>query len=383
MRWPRSIWVVDLLLAVVVTVVAQVELVALTATDGVPLAWFLGNLLILPALALRRLRPLLATGLAAVGFALQLFTGALPVAVPFLALLVLLASLGWHASLRHGLLGTGLVLLGGLVPEVSRGTNPGDLLVNTVIITGTWLAAHLLRRASDRRVEAQVAADRVAREAVVAERQRIARDLHDSMAHALTLITLQAGSARERSTDPPTAELLGGIESTGREALEDLHRLLRLDGRGEDEALGVAALPDLVAEARRHDLEVDLEVDLAEALPSTLSTTVYRVVQESLTNVVRHSDARVARVGVSRDGAGTVVVRVDDDGAARPSRVTGTGRGLTGLVERVALLGGVVEAGPGASAVAGPGVSPGVGNEHAGNRRAGWRVEARIPWSGA
>jgi len=372
MHWPRSIWAADLLLAVVVTVVAQVELAVLTG--GLPLGWFLSNLLVLPALALRRRRPLLAAGLAAVSFALQVFAEALPVAVPFLALLFLLATLGWHASLQHGLLGTTLVLLGGLVPEVAAGTSVADLLVNTVIITGTWLAAHLLRRASDRRVETQVAADRLAREAVLAERQRIARDLHDSMAHALTLITLQAGGARERSTDPQVAELLGGIESTGREALDDLHRLLRLDGRDEEESLGVAALADLVVEARRHDLEVDLRVDLPETVPGTISTTIFRVVQESLTNIVRHSDARVARIGVSRDGAGTVVVRVDDDGVPRPARVAGTGRGLPGLGERVALLGGVLEAGP----------EP----VHTGPREpewrpghSGWRVEARIPWS--
>lgn len=359
MGWPQAVWTRDLVVATIATVVAQIELVLVAGS--VPAGWFLTNLLILPALALRRVRPLPAALVAAGGFALQLLDmESLPVAVPFLALLFLMASVGWYATLGHGLLALAAVLVGGLVPEVVRGSGAGDLLVNAVILGGTWSGGHLLRRSSDRRILAEVAADRAARDAVETERARIARDLHDSMAHALTLITLQSGSARERSDEPRIRELLAGIEVTGREALEDMHRLLRLVG-GEDEGMrGVAALEDLVAEARRSgDLEVDLEVDLPEDIPATLATTVFRVVQEGLTNVLRHSDARSARVGVSPVDEDTVLVEVTDTGRSRPAAVTGTGRGLAGLRERVTLLGGVLESGP----------AP-----------AGWRLTARLPW---
>lgn len=360
MRGRTAVWWRDLLVATAVTAVAQLELLLVTGGTGVPVPATLSTLVTLPALTLRRVRPLLSAAVAAAGFAVPMAAGEpLGVATPFLALLFLLASLGWYAGTTSGLVGTGLVLAGGLVPQLVRGTTTAaDAVVNSVLIAGTWGVGHVLRRATDRRIAAEVAADRASREAVLAERARIARDLHDSMAHALTLITLQAGGTRERATEPDVRELLGGIETTARSALTDLHRLLRLGGSEGQEALGVTALADLVEDLRRSDLRVDLRVDLPEPVPGTVSTTVYRVVQEGLTNVVRHSDARHARVEVRRDGRGDVVVLVSDDGRTRPPRVPGTGRGLAGLRERVGLLGGVLASGPSG---------------------AGWCLEARIP----
>jgi signal transduction histidine kinase len=119
----------------------------------------------------------------------------------------------------------------------------------------------------------------------------------------------------------------------------------------------VASLPDLVEGVERAGLAVDLDVNLAGELPQSLSTTVYRVVQEALTNVVRHSEASRAQVGVESDEH-RVVVRVSDDGTPRPARTRGTGRGVAGLRERVALFGGEVESGPGTG---------------------GWCLEASIP----
>lgn len=355
----RPVWQRDLALAAVVTVVAQVELVL--AAAGVPMSWFLSNLLLLPALALRRARPLAGTVLAAVGFALPVSPAELPVATPFLALLVVLASLGWYASLRHGLIGTGVVLAAGLGRQFLSGTTSlADVVVNVVILLAAWAAAFLLHRAAERRIAAEIRADRAAREAVEHERARIARDLHDSLGHALTLITLQSGGTRERSEDAGTRELLGGIEQTARGALTDLNRLLRLGVREGDEALGIPALHDLVTEVGRGDLTVDLDVSVDDPVPATLSTAVYRVVQESLTNVVRHSDSTGARVSVTRDGPGAVVVRVQDDGPSRPPRIAGSGSGLAGLRERVRLLGGSLQYGAVAD---------------------GWQVEARIPWA--
>lgn len=345
MRWPRALPRRDLAIAVVVTTLAQVELVLVTGQP--PISWTVSNLVLLPALALRRVQPLLAVVVAAAGFVVPVSPPQLAVAVPFLVLLVLLASLGWHASLRHGLIGTGAVLTAGFGRQILTGTvSAADAAVNGVIIVGAWAAAFLVRRAQDRRVAAEVRADRAARQAVEAERARIARDLHDSMGHALTLITLQAGGTRERAGDADTRVLLGSIERTARSALTDLGRLLRLSGHEGDEALGVAALPDLVAEVRRSGPVVDLRVDVPESLPDTLSTTIYRIVQESLTNVVRHSTAARAEVTVDGAADGNVVVCVTDAGPARSATATGSGRGVAGLRERIRLLGGELECGP-------------------------------------
>jgi signal transduction histidine kinase len=354
-----AIWKRDLAVGLVVTTVAEIELVlSRDSIDGSFTGLLLSNLLILPALVVRRTQPLASIAVAAFSFLVDPLVGSAPVATPFLVLLGLLVSLGWYAGTRAGVLGVSTVLVVGLLPSSVTGeTHAADLVVNAALLVVAWAGGHALRRTSDRRIAAEVEADRAARHAVAVERERIARDLHDSMAHALTLITLQAGSAGERATDDATRELLGAIETTGREALADMHRFLALVGHGDDEAPGVTSLPGLVEGVQRSGLDVDLDVDIARELPASLSTTVYRVVQEALTNVARHSEATRARVGVACDDH-RLVVRVSDDGQPRPGRTDGTGRGLAGLRERVALFDGEVVSGP---------------------RGGGWCLEASIP----
>ncbi len=350
----------DLLAGTAVTVVAQAELLLLdeAQVEGGVLGHLLVNLLILPALAIRRVSPLGSILVAALGFAVEPLMGPAPVATPYLVLLFLLGSLGWYATTRSGALGVVVTLVGGLSYDVTtRDFRWADLVVNAVIIVAVWAAAHLMRRATDRRVSAELERDRAAREAVAAERERISRDLHDSMAHALTLITLQAGGARERADAGPTQDSLRAIERTGREALADLHRFLDLLGPAEEEAPGIADLPDLVDGVRHGGLDVDLDVRVEAELTPSVSTAVYRVVQEGLTNVVRHSDTGRARVEVS-SCEGMVVARVADRGSARPTTVQGTGRGLVGLRERLALFDGTLTAHRDGS---------------------GWLLEARIP----
>ena len=358
-KLPDAPWKRQLLLGVLVTGIAEVELVlAGDAVEGRPLWHHAANLLILPAFALRLARPLWSVAVVSLGFAAEPLLGPAPVATPFLVLLFLTTSLGWHAALRPGLAGVALLLLAGMTYPVAQGEFLiADVVVNGTIIVGAWTAGFFTRRATDRRIRAEVEADRSARDAVAAERERIGRDLHDSMGHALTLVTLQAGSARERSTDPLAHQVLGDIESTGREALADLHRLLRLVGREREEAPGVPDLIDLVDGVRRGGLAVDLDVDVPVEVPASASTTAYRVVQEALTNVLRHSGATRARVSVQRDDRG-LTVRVTDYGRPRHTAIAGSGRGLAGLRERVALFGGAVHSGPSED---------------------GWHLEARIP----
>jgi signal transduction histidine kinase len=121
------------------------------------------------------------------------------VATPYLALLFLLASCGWFAPFRRGVFGVALILVCGLAYDTVTGAAPvADVVVNAALIILAWVAGYGLRVSTDRRVAAEVEADRAAHAAVEQERSRIARDLHDSLGHALTLMTLQAGSARER-----------------------------------------------------------------------------------------------------------------------------------------------------------------------------------------
>ena len=336
---------------------AQVELFLVADRVDSPGWYHLAELLILPALALRRIAPLGACAFSAVSLGLEPLLGPAPVAAPFLSLLLVLASVGWYGSLRTGLLGVGMILAGGLVHDfTTEQFLLADLVVNVVLIVVVWAGAHLLRVSTDRRIRSELAAERAATEATRAERARIAGDLHDSLAHALTLITLQAGSARERKDHALADEALAGIERTGRDALADMQRFLALLGPGSPDAPGIQDLPGLVEQVRSGGLEVELDTEPGPVTPG-ISTTVFRVVQEALTNVVRHSDARYARVAVHRDGT-VLVARVSDDGRAVPERTAGSGRGLAGLTERVRVFDGSVSSGR---------------TEH------GWQVEARIP----
>jgi signal transduction histidine kinase len=359
---PRTPLTRDAVVAVGVAAVAQLELLLSADRVSGTLVWHqLSYLLIVPALLLRRRAPLAATMVAAAGLALDPLVGPAPVATPYLVLLVLLASLGWHASLRRGLVGVSVTLACGMLYDVTTDDFLlADLVVNVVIIVATWAAGRGLRVATDRRVAAELETDRREREAATAERTRIARDLHDSLAHALTLITLQAGGARERTAEPVAHEALSAIERSGREALADMHRFLGLLGRGEGEAPGVAHLPELVDGVAGHGLTVDLDVHPGE-VPASVSTTVYRVVQEALTNAVRHSEATSARVSVQRC-QGDLVTVVSTYGPRRPAPTGGGGRGIAGLRERLALFDGTLESGA---------------------TDAGWRTEARIPVAGA
>jgi len=200
-----------------------------------------------------------------------------------------------------------------------------------------------------------VAEDRLAREA---EHQRLARDLHDGIGHALSVISLQAAAGRRVLAAAPdrAGSSLEVIEQTARAALDDLDQLLATLQEGpapRRPTPGVADLGRLVATHRALGLDVDLELDPrlgTAALPALVSTTAHQVTAEALANAVRYSAAAPVHVRVALAGAGPperrVQVRVSStpDAGAQPRR-TG-GRGLRGMQQRVALLGGTLTAGP-------------------------------------
>ena len=204
------------------------------------------------------------------------------------------------------------------------------------------LDQRLQRAAQEREAEAQ--------RRVADERMRIARDVHDLLGHAVAVVTLHAAVAAESLDDDPeaTRRSLATIRSVSRDVLRDLGDtvgLLRADTSGTVEpAAGLTGIADLVAATASTGIDVRLDVHGQEhPLPAALEATLHRLVQESLTNVLRHARARTATVTVTH-GPVDVTVTVADDGVGGAG--TGTpGHGLQGMRERVALLGGRLSAG--------------------------------------
>jgi signal transduction histidine kinase len=212
---------------------------------------------------------------------------------------------------------------------------------------GIWIAGLAV---SGRRETALLAAraaalEREAAAALVDERARMARELHDIVSHNLSVVVLQAAGARASGA---TESALEKIERSGREALVEMRRLLGVLREDDGPAAlapqpGIGSLPELAARVREAGLPVLLDVNTRE-LPPALGLAVYRIVQEALTNVLKHAHASGAEVTV-RAAEGAVLVKVMDDGVGSPN-ASGAGHGLAGIRERVALFGGHVEAGP-------------------------------------
>jgi signal transduction histidine kinase len=195
------------------------------------------------------------------------------------------------------------------------------------------------------------------RRVVTRERARIARELHDVVAHSVGLMTVQAGAANMVSSNDPKKALssLSLIEGTGRQALGELRRLLGVlrteDDKGGELSPqpGLDHLDDLVAEVEGAGVDVDFTVEgNLHHMPAGLGLSAYRILQEGLTNVLKHAGRRARAEVVVRLTQDQFVLEIADDGggvAPEPSRVPG-GHGLIGMRERVALFGGRMSAGP-------------------------------------
>lgn len=201
--------------------------------------------------------------------------------------------------------------------------------------------------AAARREAEQRTAQRLA-----AERVRLARDLHDVLGHTVAVVSLHADVAEEAVAAGDTdgaAEAIRAIRGASGTAMRDLRGAVQLL-RGDDPATldvvgGLAAIDELVDGARSAGLDVELDLDLdPTSVPAPAGMTAYRVVQEGLTNVLRHAGAAHAWVVVTSE-PGALLVRVEDDGRGLPDAPT-EGTGLRGMAERVALLGGTLRTGP-------------------------------------
>ena len=192
------------------------------------------------------------------------------------------------------------------------------------------------------------------RQAVAAERAAIARELHDVVAHHMSVMVVQAGAARAVSASDPaaTAEALRQIEASGRTGLTEMRRLLEVlkaeeDGNGRAPQPGLARMSELLDAMRASGLPVEAIVEGSpRPLPPGVDLSAYRIVQEALTNALRHAGGASARVVVRYD-PGAVELEVADDGPGLPEDPEASGgHGLIGMRERVQLFGGELEAGP-------------------------------------
>jgi signal transduction histidine kinase len=222
----------------------------------------------------------------------------------------------------------------------------------------SWLAGFALRERSEQAEAAEARAtlaererDAAARVAVAEERARIARELHDIVAHAVSVMVLQVGAVRHRLPEElgDDRDALRGVEKAGRTALAEMRRLLaamRTDGEAAEftPQPGLDELHSLLDEVGRAGLPVELHVDGdAFPLPRAIDLSAYRIVQEGLTNALKHSRATHADVTV-RYGTDDVQLEVRDNGSGTATS-DGRGHGLVGIRERVKIYGGEMSAG--------------------------------------
>ena len=280
----------------------------------------------------------------------------------------------WKRAIAAGFIVAGGVILVLLeLPSVSWKA----ALATWASLSIVWVVGVVIRiyRGSIERAErraALFASDREARarEAVAEERARMARELHDSVGHALNVVVLHAGAAQRIIDKKPelAREALDSIETAGRQALGDIERMLGILRAPEEEACcdvtpGMSQLETLCDQVREAGLPVELAVEgEARPLPASLDLTAYRIVQESLTNTLKHAGKTRATVTVRYEDK-ALAIEVLDDGRGTTPATAGGGRGLLGMRERVATFRGELEAGPRAEG--------------------GFGVRARLPLAGA
>jgi signal transduction histidine kinase len=383
-RLPASAWVFDGALALAA---AGVSTLVFTETMSVAqLRLSRGTLILGCALVLlhtlslvaRRRFPGAVLGLV-VASGLAFAALDLPPDILGVAILVVVYSVAAYGRRWVSLAGLAAVEAGLVAIQRTPGrTGAVTWLVNLGVVAAAWLLGHFAHnyrayaaRLEERTAELERAREELARRAVVEERLRLARELHDVVAHAMSVIAVQSGvGAHIATTQPKEARRsLAAIEATSRAALEELRRLLGVL-RQENEPKGdlapvpgLANLDGLLAEAAKAGLAVRLQVNgTRPPLPAGVDLSAYRIVQEALTNVVKHAGSARAQVVV---GYGDQEVRVEiiDDGRGAVTSVSdgrvGSGHGLIGMRERVQAFGGDLQTGP----------RPG----------GGFRVAARLP----
>jgi signal transduction histidine kinase len=353
----------DRLVAAGLTVLGQVQLWAGNTIPGPKGLLAVLAALLTGSIAFRRRWPLAVASLVLVLFAVMLLVAGSITAVGIgIAWMCAIYGLAVWTDTRAFLVGCAVLLGTSVLAQLRPEGNASDAVTFTVV---PGIAMLIARRAvRDRELRAEALAARTellereqelrAHAAVAEERARIARELHDLVAHNVSVMVVQAGAERHALSDDQasTRAVLGSIEQAGRQALTEARRLLgmlrRNDDSGELEPQpGVDQVGLLIEQVEHAGLPVALEVDGERAaLPAGLDLCVYRIVQESLTNALKHAGAAHAEVLLHYAPQGLdVEIRDDGRGPAQPNG-DGAGHGLIGMRERVALYGGALTTGP-------------------------------------
>lgn len=294
-----------------------------------------------------------------------------------IAFAVTVAALTFQHGWRRGLIMLAAGTASGLIVSIMLPTMPSanSLIVTTSVVGGIYLIAVLLagrlRLGDELTRQREHTAEEQARREIVEERTRIARELHDVVAHSMSVIQVQASTARYRLPDLPAdaASEFDDLAATARSSLTEMRRLLGVL-RTEDQSAelapqqGIDDIPALVDSIRRAGVDVGLELVTADvtAAPAGVQIAAFRIVQEALSNAVRHAPGSRISVSVRSDDT-AIRLRVHNAAATgdpSPSASPSGGHGLRGMRERVALLDGTLEAGPDADG--------------------GWTIAAALPW---
>jgi signal transduction histidine kinase len=349
----------DALIALALVIAAELE----AALEPVSVARWVDGLVVLGftvPLAWRRRAPLAVLAIAVVTVVAY---GEVEDAGSHQTLILALAlasfTAGYELAPRRAWIAPVMIVVADLFAMVVLGQDGGDFVFVLVIYVGPWVLAQALRGRGERADALAARADqlesereRVEAAAVEAERARIARELHDVVSHSISVIAVQSQAIRRRLGPEQEREAadLAGVETTARQAMAEMRRLLgvlRSDGERLPLAPnpGLGQLPRLVEQVRGSGLEVDVTV-VGEPLllPPGVDLAAYRIVQEALTNAIKHARTQRATVEIRYD-AGTIALVVTDDGAGPAANGNG-GHGLLGMRERVTIYGGTLEVGP-------------------------------------
>jgi signal transduction histidine kinase len=369
-RWPRAadaVLAIAVFLAAVFLVDGPGDSIVIRPIGDVPITALLAYAVASAALYWRRHAPLAVLGVALVAWAVTLGSGYSDLGG---VAIIALYSVGRYATdSRWGHVGVAAAIAVVSVDLLNDPAPWGEAVFGGVVMFVAWYVGRRLRLRSERAAELLREQAAEARRIVIEERTRIARELHDVVAHRVSLMTVQAGAAKAVAAQDPEGALraMAAVEEAGRQALDELRHLLGvlrpetgLDGLGPQP--GLADLPRLVEQIRGAGLDVSLATDRVPAeLPARVDLFAYRIVQEALTNVLKHAGPGAhaeVRLGTDRSG---IVIEVVDDGPRNEGLESASGRqledsdrqdrrsaghGIVGMRERALLLGGTLEAGP-------------------------------------
>jgi signal transduction histidine kinase len=356
-RWPRAadiiLAVVVFLLAVFVVEGANPDDLAIRPLGDVPVFAFFVFAVACGAILWRRSQPL---AVLAVTLVTAELSGVLDysqvVGVSFLIALYSVAR--YVTSERWSYVALGAALVFPLsAPFTGEEMSAADVGFGLVVMAGVWYVGRRMRFRAERAAELARERAAEARRVVAEERTRIARELHDIVAHRVSLMTVQAGAAKTVAADDPVSALraMEAVEQAGRQALDELRHLLdvlrpeaEVDGLAPQPGLG--HVPRLVRQFEDAGLDVSLAMDdVRTELPARVDLSAYRIVEEALTNVLKHAGpgSRTEVRLVSNGQAITIEVLNSGRGA---TILPGSGHGILGMRERAQLLGGSLDAGP-------------------------------------